>query len=611
MCGIAGIIDFHNRGSLHERICRMNSRVLHRGPDGEGHYIDGAVGLGHRRLAIIELSDLGAQPMRSGSGRAVLTFNGEIYNFVELRSELEALGHKFVSGSDSEVLLQAYERWGERCVSRLNGMWAFAIHDRAERKVFCSRDRFGEKPFYYAKTTGGFVFGSELRQILPELERVAANKNLLERFLLGVTGGDLEDSFFAGVHQLPGGHNAVFDLISGSMQISSYYELKRNPDHARLSLEESREVLGALLNDSVRMRMRSDVRVGTCLSGGVDSSAIAALASDLHGKNAQTPFIAITACSTEAANDESHYAKRVVDHCGLDWITITPDYDDFSRVLNEVVIAQEVPFGSASVVMQFFVMKYAASHGVKVLLDGQGGDEVFLGYERYMVSYLRDILRVYGPVRAWTEARSLMRNNAAITPTVLAKFGLYFHSATLRRIRVRKRGGYLREMPLALGEIDSYAKATRTLFDLQKHEVETANLPTLLRFEDKNSMWHSVETRLPILDHRLVELGCSMNPSHKVHNGWSKFILRDAVGDKLPESITWRKNKLGFVAPQASWVNAHRAEMTRTITSCDLLGELVDMTALGDLGTSMDAASFWRLFATAKWIENFGVVDLE
>jgi asparagine synthase (glutamine-hydrolysing) len=439
------------------------------------------------------------------------------------------------------------------------------------------------------------------------MDRVTGNTDLLKRFLLGVTGDDLQESFFEGIHKLPGGHNLEYDLERNSVSIWRYYQVAFDADLYRSDFQEMQTKFFNLLQDSIRIRMRSDVPVGTCLSGGLDSSSIAALASQLYSAQSDQKFKAITACSTEPQNDESKFASSVVQHHALDWICVKPDYEGFSGFIDAVVRTQEEPFGSASIVMQYFVMRTAAEHGVRVLLDGQGGDEVLMGYERYFIPYFRGLIHGGAVSKAFQEVRNMTHNNSVMSLSQFLKYAVYFSSATIREQRIKRRTHFLREMPDNIAEVRKYAKAAQTVFALQKYEIETSNLPPLLRFEDKNAMHFSVETRLPLLDHRIVELGCSIPVHHKINKGWTKYILREAIKDHLPDDIVWRKNKLGFAAPQKTWVKAHRREMLETITKSELLRTLVDMDALVSSDFDIDEASFWRLFIVARWENVFSV----
>ncbi|MDB4599612.1 asparagine synthase (glutamine-hydrolyzing) [Alphaproteobacteria bacterium] len=606
MCGIAGIVQLKGDLKSLNRIDEMAALVAHRGPDGQGSVIVGNVALGHRRLAIIDLSDQGAQPMSSSDGQLHITYNGEIYNFLELREELIAHGYKFAGNSDTEVLLNAYRQWGEYCLDRLNGMWSFAILDVRRNIVFCSRDRFGEKPFYYHQSEMAFLFGSEIRQLLPELDEVIANKPLLERFIVGGTGEDVFETFFRDIYKLPAGHNLVFDLTKSQMKISAYYDLKRRKSGALRNSDNLQNEFKSLFLNSTKLRLRSDVVVGTCLSGGLDSSSIASVAAAQTSQLTSKPFKAITAASTDPERDESGFAKIVAEANTLDLHVIKPDYHRFKTVTREVVRAQEEPFGSASIIMQFEVMRAAARHGIKVLLDGQGADEILLGYDRYFAPYLRQMQREQGPLYAYKQARRIANNNAAVSLFGLVKYYLYFNFAFIRKLKVRAKFRHAIGK-LASGEdINRYAASSMNFFDLQKYELTVSNLPSLLRFEDKNSMWHSVETRLPFLDYRLVEFCYNLPVDAKISDGWTKRILRSSMMDILPKAIVWRVNKFGFEAPQSDWVERHQTKMLSTIKASKLLKmSLRNEQSVNKISKNQDV--MWKLYIIALWEEEFNV----
>ncbi len=589
----------------------MTRAVAHRGPDGEGVEVVGPVGFGHRRLAIIDLSDAGRQPMSAEDGRLRIVFNGEIYNYVELRDELTGLGERFRTATDTEVILAAYRRWGTRCVDRFNGMWAFAIHDTVAHTVFCSRDRFGVKPFYYAQVSyrGGeaFAFGSEIRQLLPLLPAIRAERAVVRDFLFAGIDEPIVESYFEGVRKLPGSHSLTIDLRSGSVSLQREYEIAPHPELADIDDDRAVELYRKRLQDSVRLRLRSDVPVGTCLSGGLDSSSVAALAARPYLDASGKAFRAITAVSEEPGNDETPFANAVAGAWGLDWITVRPQYRDFAATINEVVRTQEEPFGGPSICMQWFVMRAARQHGIPVMLDGQGGDETLLGYRRYFAPYLLDQLRLGGPMAMVREILACRREDAQLSTrallTNLALQGL----PLLNYAKLRVRARWMRQTPEIPQQLREEAVAARNLGMLQRLDIEHVNLPALLRFEDKNSMHFGVETRLPFLDWRAVETALSLPPRCKFRHGWTKWVLRRAMNDLLPAEVTWRRWKVGFEAPTTTWLRAHAAPMLEAVLGSSLLTELGDRRKLERSYLSMHASTRWRLFSVAMWEREFGV----
>lgn len=608
MCGIAGIVCIGGQIVRRELLVDMVNHVAHRGPDGEGILLERNVGLGHRRLSIVDLSTDGQQPMTNRSGDYTLVFNGEIYNHVELRRELEQIGHVFVSRTDSEVLLAAYAQWGESCVSRFNGMWSFAILDRRRNLLFCSRDRFGKKPFYYIKTPNFFAFGSEIRQLLPFLEKRQVDRDTLLQFLVCSVAEPPDKTFFEGVRKLPGGHNLVLDLQTLKFSLTRFYELLPNNGVSRLSIGDATERFSELLEDSIRIRLRADVPVGTCLSGGLDSSTVATIAASQYRAQTDSPFAAITAASELAANDETEYAHKIVQHSQLCWHLVRPEYSDFSASLDDVMVAQEEPFPSPSVIMQYFVMKTARRHGLIVLLDGQGGDETLLGYERYYAAHYLAQAKTKGWAHTLNDVIRNSSNNPSMTPWRILAYFAYFNSAQLRWSVYRHRHAYLREQPNMFPGLQEYAASGKDVFNLQRLEIEKTNLPALLRYEDKNAMRHGVETRLPFLDYRLVEFSLSLPGNFKITNGWTKHILRQTMQDRMPDSIVWRRNKMGFEAPNSKWFAQHHQVMRDTVLSSRMLKELVIPSAIERQFDTFDSLTRWRLFSVAKWERLFNVV---
>lgn len=611
MCGIAGYISTLMAEVPSELIQRMTDAVAHRGPDGSGVWQQAGVALGHRRLSILDLSELGRQPMVDAASGCVITYNGEIYNYLELRQELTGRGYQFRSNSDTEVILKAYDCWGQACVGRFNGMWAFAIYDPARQLVFCSRDRFGVKPFYYAEPAGGFAFSSEIRQLLPLLPRVEADAGVLFSFLVARVAEDLERSFYAGVRKLPGGHNLIFDLATRKFSIKRYYRLEARGDYAALDLGAAVETFQGLFRDAIRLRLRSDVRVGTCLSGGMDSSSIATLAAEAYGQQSSQAFSAITAISEDPATDESQFARRIVESSGLDWITVKPGYADFRETIDAVVRAQEEPFASTSVFMQYFVMREARRAGIPVLLDGQGGDETLLGYDRYFADHLLQSLKDGQAAQAFGVLAGLGRNGRKGAFGALLRNLLYFHAPGLRRLAMREQLSLFRpEFKPLICAVGGSAIPYGGLFGMQKQEIERTNLPALLRYEDKNSMAHSVETRLPFLDYRLVEFATSAATAVKIQDGWGKYLLRKSMETEMPDEIVWRKHKFGFEAPESRWMQQHAEIIRVAIISSDLLNQLCSKERLTKHFAKLNPGLLWRLFSVAMWEKEFGVDGL-
>lgn len=607
MCAIAGIVSVRSLPDSSYLSEQMLACVSHRGPDGVGSYSEPRAWLGHRRLSVVDLTEAGAQPMKSICNDRVITFNGEIYNHVELRTELKSLGHAFRSLSDTEVILAAYAQWGARCVEKFNGMWAFAIWDRSAQQLFCSRDRFGVKPFYFLPLSHGFVFGSEIRQLLPWIDNRSAVLPRVQEFLLTGMSDHTDGTFFTEIQKLPAGHNMTWFADSGKLTTQRYYRLERRPEVAKLSLEDAIASYRSLLQDAVQVRLRSDVPVGTCLSGGLDSSSVAALAAPVYQQQAGLRFSAITAISEQEDNNEERYAKQVVASANLEWLRVRPNFDDLRSKLAAVVKAQEEPFGSSSIIMQYAVMQHAREASIPVLLDGQGGDETLLGYPKYVAAYLAAQWRSEGFLGLVSGIKSASNNNTAWS---LRRMSTYLAGSRFARLRYRHHAwenNYLKTIPPLPLYLRQFSDACLDDFELQRLEIERTNLPVLLRYEDKNSMAHSIETRLPFLDYRLVEFALSLHGSLKIRGGWSKWILRQCMTDQLPQQIAWRRDKLGFEAPERSWHARLLPEMKHEVLSSSMLSDIADPKKLEHRFATLPLRVQWRLFSVALWQKEFGI----
>ena len=574
MCGIAGIVDFDNNVDAAQVEAMLRS-IHHRGPDDSGLHSEPGFAFGACRLAILDLSSAGHQPMSDETGRYHLVHNGEIYNYREIRSELEALGHRFRGGSDTEVVLNAYREWGEQCVERFNGMWAFALWDSERRSLFCSRDRLGIKPFYFHRDGARFVFGSELREFAVTLGRPSPNHAIVRDFIERGAVDHGSETFFEGIEKLPPGMSGTLD--ENGFRTRRYWELR--PDRA--VLENPLESVRETLLDALRLHLRSDVPIGTCLSGGLDSSAIACGVDRLlrssgaeepgHDGPRQKTF---TAYFDRPGFDERHYAELVVDQIGAEphWITFTGE--QMLEELPLIIAAQEEPFGSASIVAQWYVMKAAREAGVTVMLDGQGGDEIFAGYLTSFGPHFADLL-LNGQLRGFArEAASFKRLHGARAVDVATTLvGGALPPGFVARARSRRSGGAglvhpgLRALPRPEpnGHNVMPTRLQRHLEDL----LFRTQLPELLRYEDRNSMAHSIEARVPMLDHRLVELLFSLDARTLIEGGRTKILLRRAFADILPPAIRERHDKIGFVAPQAWWLLGSLGDLTASVFASD------------------------------------------
>jgi len=645
MCGIAGIVS--DRASNLRPIASMTRALRHRGPDDEGMLLgasgapfrlfrgsetrahpelpafaveDGAatrVALGHRRLSIIDLSPAGWQPMLSSDGGSAIVFNGEIYNYVELREELRGLGRAFRTDSDTEVLLAAWAEWGSECLSRLNGMFAFAIHDSRRGLLFCARDRFGVKPFYYHHRDGLLAFASEIKALAhhPAVP-IAPDDRVLSGFLIDGFLDEGEGTFFRDIVSLPAGHFLEYRVEARELSVRRWYDLPA-PAEAR---DLSPAAFRGLLEDSVRLRMRSDVEVGTCLSGGLDSSAIVAIAARLRAGQVQRfGHSSFTVTYEDKGFAEATHVDAVVARTGVASHRITPTARDFSGDFGAFLRAQDEPVPSLGMYSQYCVMKLAHREGVKVLLDGQGADEALAGYHYQFGPFLAETARTRGLAAMSGEIRDI--HTVTGRPRVFLAALAAYHALPLQGGVVRAA----RRMFRTHASVDP--RAFDTAFrgasgggDSERHrpcpslqmerrrDLVSTSIPALLRYEDRSSMAFGIEARLPFLDYRLVEAAIALPASALIRGGFTKRILRDAVSDLLPESVTWRRDKLGFPTPEKRLLSESAPFVRDILRQGGDLGGRLRPDALRGLESKSDAdlaatPGLVRLLTTALWLQ--------
>jgi len=645
MCGIAGIVADRAQDLL--PLPGMTRALRHRGPDDEGMVIresSGAhqlfrgadtrahpelpsfapgesspgprVALGHRRLAIIDLSPAGWQPMFSADFRTVLVFNGEIYNYVELRDQLRRLGHVFNTDSDTEVLLAAWAEWGSECLSRLNGMFAFALHDRAADLLFCARDRFGVKPFFYHHADGLLAFASEIKA-LAHHPRVPfeADERVLSAFLIEGLLDEGAGCFFKGITSLPAGHVLEYRLASRQLTVRRWYELPAPAQTRDLAPPEFK----AMLEDAVRLRLRSDVEVGTCLSGGLDSSSILALANGL-GSNRAAGFghSAFTVEYDDPGFTEASHVDAMIGRTGATSHRVTPTASDFTRDFPALIGAQDEPVPSLGMYSQYCVMRLARQAGVKVLLDGQGADEALGGYHYQLGPFLAETLRHRGAGSALAEMASLHEVTGR-SRSFLAALALY-HAVPLPLGVIRRARRMFRThasfdaaafdpaFRRALGGAESQRHLPCPSLQAERHrDLVTTSIPALLRYEDRSSMAFGIEARLPFLDYRLVEAAMALPATALVRNGFTKRILRDAMSADLPESVCWRRDKLGFPTPERRLLRESAGFVRDLLNQGGDLGGRLTPRIVKALATAPDGdlaatPGLVRLLSSAAWL---------
>ena len=585
MCGITGIFLRHNgSGSVTVNhglglVRKMTNAIAHRGPDGEGAWTNagGDIFLGHRRLAVIDLSQNAAQPMhfsREGvlpgattNPRYTIVHNGEIYNYVEIRKILEQKGYVFRTRSDTEVILAAYDCWREKCLQYFDGMFAFAIWDDTEQQVFAARDRFGEKPFFYYEDKENFLFASEMKS----LWAVGVPKTVDERMMLNyLTLGHVQNSmdkeqvFFENIYSLPPAHYLHFSKSHFKSKIHRYWSINKEIQ-IEISANNAIERFTELFNESVRKRLRSNVLVGSCLSGGLDSSTVLAYIARHkdHGMDKGKKPKTFSAVFPSFEKDESAFIDQVARHLDVENFRVIPNAEGLANDIERLCFHQEEPFPSSGIYAQYKVFELARHHQVKVLLDGQGADEILAGYPRYIHWFLQEVLSRYKPGAERTEKMALLKNEQPFNWGIKNHFAAFLPAHAALQLEKREFRKTINHPDISPGFLKSLAgrewegihkPIVTKLNDILYFNTSEMGLEELLRFADRNSMAHGTETRLPFLDHQLVEFTFSLPAILKIHDGWTKWLLRYAMDKKLPDTITWRREKIGYETPQLHWM---------------------------------------------------------
>ncbi len=569
MCGIAGVWDRDGAPAETGVLERMAATIAHRGPDGDGFYVDGPVGLAHRALHIIDLSDAAFQPMVSADGQCALVYNGEIYNYVELMRELRADGHRFRGHSDTEALLAGYQAWGLDCLAHFNGMWAFALWDRARQRLFLARDRLGIKPLYYWWDGRRLVFASEIKALLthPAITAQPNGAAIAEYWQAMYTTGD--HTWFQGIKRLLPGEYLLADATG--IHVARYWDLPTAEDPPGRWPTTYAADVRRLLDDSIRLCLRSDVPLGAHLSGGVDSSAIVGL---LSGQLGDVPVRTFSgAFDAGPAYDERPYIAAVAARYHTDHHEVVPAASDLPAVLPRLVWHLDEPVAGPGAFPQYAVCRLTRESGVTVVNGGQGGDELFGGYFGYVPAYLRSLA---GALRRRPSA-ALLGALLGAGARVLAQAPL--RGAALGALRAGRRGRLradtagaalptlfgpaLRDLDYAPADGPAPASGTRSpLGEALAYDVRHY-LPALLQVEDRMSMAWSIESRVPLLDYRLVELAMRIPPEIKLRNLETKAVLRAAVADLLPPIVAARRDKKGFPTPIAPWFRGPLAPWLR------------------------------------------------
>jgi asparagine synthase (glutamine-hydrolysing) len=660
MCGISGEITWKGSGVVPEDVRSMSDAIRHRGPDGDGYlFMRGGVfftaygddtpqairhsssrfapagpiqtlegrfdfGFAHRRLAILDLGENGYQPLCDEQRKVWITYNGEIYNYIELKAELQKKGHAFYTRTDTEVILAAYAEWGTECVTHFNGMWAFVLYDAGKNIFFGSRDRFGVKPFYYYRAEGMLLFASEQKALLKHSKvRSGINPLAIADYFIAGEIEYREEGVFQNILELFPSCSFTINAVTGDFNKWVYYTLKTTTTYEAFHPDrfiKYRDHCAELIRQAVARRMRSDVPVGSCLSGGIDSSALVGLMRSLSGK--QASINTFTAAFSQKEFDESHWARLVANENGAVSHFSSPTREELVKDIESLVYSQDAPIWSTSTYAQYRVMKLVKEAGIKVVLDGQGGDELFGGYQPHYTWYLADHLRNfrYGKaVSAINSFGSFPENLKSLGKDFLKYKSIQALPPALQ-FRIQKK--YFSDLSyLNKDLIDLYNKARtapgeenpRTLNDILLKEFVNTRLKGYLKCEDRCSMWHSVESRSPFSDdHPLIEYVFNIPGNYKIHNGIHKYLMREAVRPYIPAPVLQRRDKMGYASPNNKWVTEMREEMRPYFTEnlrpyLNLDKLMKDYNSFFDIHKKPENGRTFKFMLFAVWMKVFNM----
>ena len=591
MCGILGAYPDRDRSKFEASL----NLLMHRGPDNQTVYSDEEVLLGHTRLSIIDLNEHSHQPMEVDN--LVLIFNGEIYNYLEIKEELIALGYLFSTSSDTEVLLKSYQEWGEACVEKFNGMWAFSIFDKEKQTLFLSRDRFGVKPLYYVYDDKRFIFASEIKALLPYVDKVIANSDELIRYVIyGVQEHRIE-TMFHNIYRFPSSQNALYNMKSKKLSFKKYYSLKVDVSE---SLDESlvKKELEELIERSMTLRLRSDVKVGMALSGGVDSNIIVSKANKHN--SAIESFSSIY--NSKEKIDENENIEHTVNKLDLEQHYIVSEVDGLVKNIENIVWMQDEPFDTLGIFAQYKVYEKMHDNAVKVSLDGQGADEIFAGYGTYRTAILRENIFSYGFLKEYFKHYKFffLQDTKLLLVSFFPKLFEWFY------FKKRAKNIFNNNIPFVVSLKKSFSNFNNLNKKL-KFDVEEY-LSVLLRYVDRNSMAQSIESRAPFLDYKVINYAFRLPSSLKYKNGFSKYILRKTFENDVSKEIIWNRDKKGFPVPQAEWCHneAFVALADAYVEKSKLLKGL-------DINLSIDKSDpmYWKIVNIAIWEDVFNIENIK
>ncbi len=626
MCGIAACIK--KTGHIdRNRFDRMVDIISYRGPNDRGVYFDDGLALGHRRLSIIDLSADGHQPFEKIDDY-VLIFNGEIYNYIELRNELSQKGYHIKTQTDTEIIIHSYIEWGNECVRHFNGMWSFVLYDKRNNRLFCSRDRFGVKPFYYTDQEGMFLIASEIKQFFEMLkEKPRANKDMLLRYIIRGTNDVPPYTMFEDIYQLEPGYNMVYELESHSFLKERYYDISDSKE-TNIKYEDACAKFKDAFFEAVKLRLRSDVPVGYFLSGGLDSSAIVCAADKIIGNASVNDGFkeqhTISSCFEDKNYDEQEYMDEVIKATDITSHKIFPNTDNLWNDLDKIIWHMDEPLGSTSTYAQWSVCKAAKENGLTVMLDGQGADEQLAGYTDFYTvlfvnaikkckfKYLKKEIDAYLALRANSEKH--ISSRAVILSAIRECFTPGAIHRHIKKVYLEKVAKIPFDKKLIKQVVSSeliYPQGKPRNYIKTYMENE---LLQLLHRCDRNSMAFSIESRLPFLDYRLVNSVYEMPYEYKIRNGYSKAVMRDGLKGILPEKVRMRISKFGFVTPENQWIKDNSDVFRKELVDAlEIYRDLFDTDRVlrwfDDNKDNIKRGNFmiWRIIDSAHWVKIFNV----
>ena len=590
MCGLTVIVNQNHQPVLKSVLQGAIDQVRHRGPDDEGYYLDGHLGMGHCRLSIFDLTSAGRQPLTYLDYQIV--FNGAIYNYLELKEELTNNGYRFFTQTDTEVIVAAYDCWGPTCTGRFNGMWAFVIYDRRQRQLFASRDRFGIKPLYYAQIGSSFCLASELKQFL-SVPGWQSRINLVrsyEYLAFGYQDHTVE-TLLEGAFQLLPGYQLVYDLDQHQFVLEQYYSLENRVKLWTDSFDDAKVRFRKLLKESVKLRMRADVKVGSALSGGLDSSSIVTLM-DHFGQNS-SPIETVSVCFPAKFINEEQYVDAIAGGTHILAHKLWPGQEQIMQSLDRVVWNQDGPIASAGVIAQNLVFEKASELGIKVMLDGQGSDEILAGYEKFYWTYLRNLFAEQ-PLQGLSAAWNIMTKHRWNLTEI-------FKRASFLHVKRKQQAPPWLNRKFTPSPAELFRRPSESeIRQVSLNLLSGVGMRILLHYEDRNSAAYGVESRVPFLDHRLVEFCLGLPEQFKIRTGIRKYILRESMRDHLPQKITSRFNKLGFATPDNAWLGIDpAAAINRAKNNHPAIFNTAE--------TRHNDEEWWRIVTFDRWLELLGL----